>query len=84
MARVTVEDCIEVIPNRFHLILYATHRISQLQKNQPTVPHQGDKNSVIALREIAEQKIDLKLLYSSLVRQHQHFRDPLQEEIRHE
>lgn len=54
MARITVEDCIEKVPNRFHLVRVATIRTKQLKKGaQPLVKAQGNKEVVTALREIA-------------------------------
>ncbi len=54
MARVTVEDCLENVENRFQLVLVATKRARQLNAGaEPTVPRQNDKPTVIALREIA-------------------------------
>ena len=56
MARVTVEDCVDKMPNRFELALIAAHRARMLANGaQPTVEPDNDKNPVIALREIAEQ-----------------------------
>jgi DNA-directed RNA polymerase subunit omega len=64
MARVTVEDCIDKIENRFDLVLMASHRARVLSSGaQITVPRDNDKNPVVALREIAEQRLtpdDLK------------------------
>ena len=58
MARVTVEDCVEKIPNRFELVLLAGQRAKNIAAGDPiTVPRDNDKNSVIALREIAEQTV---------------------------
>ncbi len=58
MARVTVEDCIDKIPNRFELVLLAGHRARALSTgSQVTVEVDNDKNPVIALREIAEQTV---------------------------
>ena len=55
MARVTVEDCLENVDNRFQLVLVATKRARQLALGaEPTVPRANDKTTVIALREIAE------------------------------
>jgi len=56
MARVTVEDCIDKIPNRFELLLIAAHRARMLGSGAlATVEPDNDKNPVIALREIAEK-----------------------------
>jgi DNA-directed RNA polymerase subunit omega len=64
MARVTVEDCIDKIPNRFELVLLAGHRARSISAGaQIAVNRDNDKNPVVALREIAEKKIapdDLK------------------------
>ncbi len=58
MARVTVEDCVDKVPNRFELVLIATHRARMLASGAPpTVDVDNDKNPVIALREIAERTI---------------------------
>lgn len=64
MARVTVEDCIDKVDNRFELVLLAGHRARQIsQGGQITVPRDNDKNPVVALREIADETLspgDLK------------------------
>jgi DNA-directed RNA polymerase subunit omega len=64
MARVTVEDCIDKVENRFELVLLAGHRARQISQGaQITVPRDNDKNPVIALREIADETLspgDLK------------------------
>ncbi|HXG77878.1 MAG TPA: DNA-directed RNA polymerase subunit omega [Methyloceanibacter sp.] len=58
MARVTVEDCIDKVPNRFELVLLAAHRARTISAGAPiAVSRDNDKNPVVALREIAEQKI---------------------------
>jgi DNA-directed RNA polymerase subunit omega len=58
MARVTVEDCIDKIPNRFELVLLASHRARSISAGaQITVQRDNDKNPVVALREIADKKI---------------------------
>lgn len=58
MARVTVEDCIEKVDNRFDLVIVAAHRTRQISAGAPvTVERDKDKNPVIALREIAEETI---------------------------
>ena len=59
MARVTVEDCIDVEPNRFNLIVMAAQRARQIANgSDPLVDEETDKPTVIALREIAEGHID--------------------------
>ncbi|WP_394688623.1 DNA-directed RNA polymerase subunit omega [Hoeflea sp.] len=64
MARVTVEDCIDKVENRFELVLLASHRARQIsQGGQITIARDKDKNPVVALREIADQTLspgDLK------------------------
>jgi len=64
MARVTVEDCIDKVENRFELVLLASHRARQLSQGvQLTVERDNDKNPVVALREIADETLspaDLK------------------------
>ena len=68
MARVTVEDCIEKIPNRFDLVLTAGQRARGILKgDQPTLDRDNDKNPVVALREIAAETVDLDVLQDGLV-----------------
>ena len=63
MARVTVEDCIEKVGNRFDLVLIATKRARQVARGKaPLVPEENDKATVIALREIAAGLIDASIL----------------------
>jgi len=63
MARVTVEDCIEKESNRFKLVLMATKRARQIARGMPAlVEEENDKPTVLALREIAEGKIDQSIL----------------------
>ena len=58
MARVTVEDCVDKIPNRFELVLVAAHRARVLRSGSAiTIDRENDKDSVVALREIAEKTI---------------------------
>jgi DNA-directed RNA polymerase subunit omega len=58
MARVTVEDCVDKVPNRFDLVLYAAHRARQLSGGADTlVERDRDKNPVVALREIAAKSL---------------------------
>jgi DNA-directed RNA polymerase subunit omega len=69
MARVTVEDCIEIIPNRFELVLLAAQRARDIGAGQMlTVDRDNDKNPVVALREIAEKTIDLSELEEHIAR----------------
>lgn len=68
MARVTVEDCIDKIPNRYDLVLIAAQRAKDLAAGAaPLVDRDNDKNSVVALREIAENKVSIEDLQKSLV-----------------
>ena len=64
MARVTVEDCLEHVDNRFQLVMLATKRARQIATKgfEPLVAEENDKPTVIALREIAEGKISRDLL----------------------
>lgn len=55
MARVTVEDCVDKVPNRFELVMLAAHRAREIASGSPaTVDRDNDKNPVVALREIAD------------------------------
>lgn len=63
MARITVEDCLEKIPNRFDLVLVASKRARQLSLGkEPVVPWDNDKPTVVALREIAIGAVDSSVL----------------------
>ncbi len=56
MARVTVEDCVDKVPNRFELVMLAAHRAREISSGAPlTVDRDNDKNPVVSLREIAEE-----------------------------
>ena len=56
MARVTVEDCVDKVPNRFELVMLAAHRARELASGTPlTISRDNDKNPVVALREIADE-----------------------------
>jgi DNA-directed RNA polymerase subunit omega len=66
MARITVEDCLERIDNRFQLVLVAAKRARQLAMgHEPRVPWDDDKPTVVALREIAEGRIDPTIIARS-------------------
>ena len=68
MARVTVEDCVMKIPNRFELVLLAGQRARDISSGgKLTVERDNDKNPVVALREIAEETIHLDTLKGALV-----------------
>ena len=72
MARVTVEDCVEKVPNRFELVMLAAQRARKIGSGAPlTVERDNDKNPVIALREIAEDTVQVEDLKEELVRNHQ-------------
>jgi len=69
MARVTVEDCVDKVPNRFELVLLAAQRARTISSGVPiTVERDNDKNPVIALREIADETIAVEDLQESVVR----------------
>ena len=75
MARVTVEDCVDKIPNRFDLILLAAQRSRMIREGSPlTVDRDNDKDPVVSLREIADESIDLKVVKESLVAELQEVR----------
>ncbi len=68
MARVTVEDCILRVPNRFELVLIAAQRARDVSSGVPlTLDRDNDKNPVVALREIAEDTVSLDVLQNALV-----------------
>lgn len=68
MARVTVEDCIEKVDNRFELVLLSAHRARNIAAGAGLmIDRDNDKNPVVALREIANEKLDLPTLTESLV-----------------
>lgn len=74
MARVTVEDCVEQVPNRFELVLLAAERARNLSAGAVlTVDRDNDKNPICALREIADQTIDLKEIEENLIKGLQKF-----------
>lgn len=69
MARVTVEDCVVKIPNRFELVMIAAQRARDISSGAPlTVDRDRDKNPVVALREIADETVDLELLREGLIK----------------
>ena len=72
MARITVEDCIDKFPSRFELVLVASNRARKLHSGEePTVEIDNDKNTVIALREIAEETITSEQLKNDLIEEYQ-------------
>ncbi|MGE0117218.1 MAG: DNA-directed RNA polymerase subunit omega [Dongiaceae bacterium] len=83
MARVTVEDCILKIPNRFDLVMLAAQRARDISSGAAlSIDRDNDKNPVVALREIADTTIDLEALQNSLVqglRKHVETEEPVEE-----
>ncbi len=72
MARITVEDCTDKFPSRFELVLIASNRARKLHSGEtPTIDRDNDKNTVIALREIAEEKITVDNLKNDLIEEYQ-------------
>ena len=72
MARITVEDCIDKFPSRFELVLVASNRARKLHAGEnPTVEIDKDKNTVIALREIAEETLTKEKLKNDLIEEYQ-------------
>lgn len=72
MARVTVEDCVDKVPNRFDLVLLAAHRAREISSGAPiTVERDNDKNPVVALREIAEETQSTDDLQERMIESHQ-------------
>jgi DNA-directed RNA polymerase subunit omega len=68
MARVTVEDCVLKVPNRFDLVLVASQRSRDISAGAPlTVERDNDKNPVIALREIADETVSIEALSDALI-----------------
>ncbi len=69
MARVTVEDCVQQVPNRFELVLLAAQRARNLSRGEElTIDRDSDKNPVVALREIAEKTVVLARLEQDLIK----------------
>ncbi|MFP5479806.1 MAG: DNA-directed RNA polymerase subunit omega [Alphaproteobacteria bacterium] len=72
MARVTVEDCVDKVPNRFELVMLAAHRAREIQSGSPiTVDRDNDKNPVVALREIAEETQSAEVLRERMIESYQ-------------
>ncbi len=83
MARVTVEDCVLKVPNRFNLVMYASQRARDISAGAvETLDRDNDKNPVVALREIAEDTVTLDALQESLILglQKHHPSDDLEED----
>ena len=72
MARVTVEDCVDKVPNRFELVMLAAHRAREISTGSPvTVDRDNDKNPVVSLREIAEETQSAEDLRERMIEAHQ-------------
>ena len=72
MARVTTEDCVDKVPNRFELVMLAAHRAREIAAGAPlTVDRDNDKNPVVALREIADETQSAQDLRERLIESHQ-------------
>ena len=84
MARVTVEDCVLRVPNRFELVMLAAQRAREVSAGAPlTVERDDDKNPVVALREIADETVSLEDLDASLIQsmqKHVEFDEPEEEQ----
>jgi len=77
MARVTVEDCVKKVPNRFDLVLLASGRAKSLATGTPlTLDRDNDKNTVVALREIEEGTIDLNQVRNNVIAGMQRYAKP--------
>ena len=85
MARVTVEDCVDKVPNRFELVMLASQRARDVASGAPvTLDRDNDKNPVVALREIAIESVGLDQLRSALVQglqKHADIDEPEEEDI---
>jgi DNA-directed RNA polymerase subunit omega len=85
MARVTVEDCIDKLPNRFELVLLSAHRARMISQGAPlVVERDNDKNPVVALREIADEELntdDLREEYFHAMQKHVEVDEPEQSEV---
>jgi DNA-directed RNA polymerase subunit omega len=72
MARVTVEDCVDKVPNRFELVMLAAHRAREIQAGSPiAIDRDNDKNPVVALREIAEETQSAEVLRERMIESYQ-------------
>jgi DNA-directed RNA polymerase subunit omega len=85
MARVTVEDCVTKIPNRFELVMTAAQRARDISAGaELTMDRDNDKNPVVALREIADETVDYGVLQETLVKSLQRYvesDEPMEEEM---
>lgn len=74
MARVTVEDCVDKVENRFELVLLAGHRARMISNGSPlTVDRDNDKNPVVALREVADETVSPEVLTEEMIHSLQKF-----------
>jgi DNA-directed RNA polymerase subunit omega len=74
MARVTVEDCVDKVPNRFELVLLSAHRARSISAGAPiTLERENDKNPVVALREVAERTVSPEDLKEDLIHSMQRY-----------
>ncbi|MFZ1470120.1 MAG: DNA-directed RNA polymerase subunit omega [Paracoccaceae bacterium] len=72
MARVTVEDCVDKVPNRFELVLLASHRAREIAAGSPIgIDRDNDKNPVVALREIADEAQSADILRERMIESYQ-------------
>ena len=72
MARVTVEDCVDKVPNRFELVMLASHRAREIQSGAAiTIERDNDKNPVVALREIADETQSAEVLRERMIESYQ-------------
>ena len=84
MARVTVEDCTKNVDSLFDLVLVASHRAKVLNSgNEAYVPIDNDKSTVVALREIAEEKVDVKALQEDIIKSYQLIKEKEEENEDH-
>lgn len=82
MARVTTEDCVTEIPNRFELIMTAAQRVRKIGTGAPiTISRDNDKNTVISLREIADKTIDLDELNEDHIQSYQRVHESESDDI---
>jgi len=85
MARVTVEDCVDKVSNRFELVLFSAHRARQISSGAPMlVERDNDKNPVVALREFADQKInpdDVRELIVQGMQKHVEVDEPAEDDL---
>lgn len=82
MARVTVEDCLDHVDNRFELVLVASRRARQIAAGkEPMVPWENDKPTVVALREISEGKVTNAILHEVVAQEHAEESTTTEEEV---